>query len=100
MLVWYTGVAQLLICIGCALFDDQGILIRGNFEQITSEMWFYMSIIAVLGLLAFTTTTIAYKTLDPTMTSFVRSLEIVFAEIIQIFTFHDFPSPSSLTGKE
>ena len=59
-----------------------------------------MSIIAVLGLLAFTTTTIAYKTLDPTMTSFVRSLEIVFAEIIQIFTFHDFPSPSSLTGKE
>ena len=100
MLVWYTGVAQLLICLSCALFDDQGILIRGNFEQITSEMWFYMSIIAVLGLLAFTTTTIAYKTLDPTMTSFVRSLEIVFAEIIQIFTFHDFPSPSSLTGKE
>ena len=24
--------------------------------------------------------------------------EIVFAEVIQIFTFHDFPSPSSLTG--
>ena len=82
-----------------AFFDKKGgLLLNGKFEEISSQMWHGMLIIAILGIIGFTTNTEAYKILDPTMASFVRSLEIVFAEFVQIFAFHDFPSPSSLVG--
>ena len=57
-----------------------------------------MWIIAALGIIGYIFNTIAYKMLDPTLCSFVRSLEIVFAEFCQVFAFHDFPSPSSIVG--
>ena len=71
---------------------------RGKIGEITTEMAIAMTIIAVLGIVGFTTSTECYKILDPTMASFVRSLEIVFAEIVQIFAFHNLPGPTSIGG--
>ena len=61
-------------------------------------MWVGMMSIAILGLIGFTTNTESCKLLDPTMSSFFRSLQIVFAEITQIFLFKNIPSPTSLAG--
>ena len=71
---------------------------RGKTGEITTEMAIAMTIIAVFGIVGFTTNTEAYKILNPTLASFVRSLEIVFAQIAQIVAFHNFPSPTSIVG--
>ena len=89
---------QLILCLFFAFFNQNSLLMRGKIGQITTEMAIAMTIIAVFGIVGFTTNTEAYKILNPTLASFVRSLEIVFAQIAQIVAFHNFPSPTSIVG--
>ena len=98
VLVWYSGMMQLILCLFFAFFNQKSLLMRGKIDEITTEMAIAMTIIAVFGIVGFTTNTEAYKILNPTLASFVRSLEIVFAQIAQIIAFHNFPSPTSIVG--
>ena len=67
-------------------------------EEIGYGMWIGMIAIAILGLFGITTNTESAKLLNPTTRSFIQSLQIVFAEVTQIFVFKHFPSPISLVG--
>ena len=98
VLVWYSGMMQLILCLFFAFFNQNSLLMRGKISEITTEMAIAMTIIAVFGIVGFTTNTEAYKILNPTLASFVRSLEIVFAQIAQNVAFHNFPSPTSIVG--
>ena len=98
VLVWYVGLAQLLLCFGLTFFDENSRLFNAQILDISPYTWLAMLSIAFLGILGFTTITIACKLVDPTMVSFVRSLEIVFAMIAGIPLFGEFPSILSVIG--
>ena len=98
VLLWYTGLIQILIAVIAAFYDDKGLLLTPNILDIPPKIWIAMSIISVLGILAFFTNTEACKKIEPSLVSFVRALEIVFAMVADFLYFQHLPDYLSFIG--
>ena len=60
--------------------------------------WLGLSIIAIIGVLHYSTRVMAIKLISPTLSSFIRTSEIVLAYVIQLVILGTKPYPTSLIG--
>lgn len=94
----YGGTFQILTCFIATWIDANDLVLSGQLFLIPKVNWLWMGVVSVLGVLAFATVTMASKRLPPAIVSFIRSLEITFAYIVDICFFGRIPDLSSGLG--
>ncbi len=94
---FYGGIGLLFSVPVWSRYEPNTILSQ-DFWLIPSQTWGAMIAISIFGFFAMVATTRASKMLNATVISFVRSLEIVFAFLMQVFVLHEFSGLLSVAG--
>ena len=74
------------------LFPSEDVETYGTWQ------WLGLSIVAIIGVLLYSTRVMAIKLISPTLSSFIRTSEIVLAYVIQLAVTGTKPYATSLIG--
>ena len=97
-LVFYTGVAGILISVvGCSTDNDEDHLVE-RMSALTPASWSVLVLISFLGVLAYLCMTQALKTVSPTSVSVMRGLEIILAYVVQVVVMGQVPNLMGIFG--
>ncbi len=98
VLVWYAGFGGLAMgLLGSSMSEDNQIL-SGEISEILPRQWGLFFGMAIIGILAFFLRTKSLHMINPTMHSFVQSLEIVLAFCLEVFVMKHTPCLESIFG--
>ena len=98
--LFYNSFANLIVAMVLPAFGgSQRILFPSEDVEIYDTwQWLGLSIIAIIGVLHYSTRVMAIKLISPTLSSFIRTSEIVLAYVIQLVILGTKPYPTSLIG--
>ena len=98
LMVFYAGFGMLAVCFPIYGFNEHGQILSNQIVNIDGVTWISMVSIGFSCTIAFILLNQAIKMVDVVIVSFVRSIEIVLAFIIQIMLFHMIPSGTEVIG--
>jgi len=98
VLVSWSAICGLVIIIISSLFMSNSHILSSNIVRISLSDWIILILLAVSGLLAFSTLTHALKLISPNLVSSLRSLELVLAYSVQVLWLKDPPDTWSCLG--
>jgi len=84
VLVCWSAISGLIISIIFSLLQTNSRIISSDIINITHSEWTILFLLAVSGLLAFSTLTHALKIISPNLVTSLRSLELVLAYSVQV----------------
>ena len=98
MLVFQAGLAGIVTSVlGCWLEANTNRIVT-NMEALTAVEWVVLSMISMLGILAYFSMTASLKMITPTSVSVLRALEIVLAYLCQILILAQMPNLLCVIG--
>ena len=91
VLLWWSGLGGLIVSFITLTFHSQAKILNLEFSEVSNQQWIAYVGMSLVGLLAYFCMTKSLQLIDPTVVSFIRSLEIIFAYIIQVVIMHEIP---------
>ena len=92
VLLWWSGLGGLLVSLITLTFHSQAKILNLEFSEVTYQFWIAYLGMSLVGLLAYFCMTKSLQLIDPTVVSFIRSLEIIFAYVVQVLIMHQIPN--------
>ncbi len=84
VLLWWSGIGGLLVALISATFNTEAKILSLEIVDITYQHWIGYIVMTFFGLVAYFSMTRALQLIDPTVVSFIRSLEIILAYVVQV----------------
>ena len=98
ILVFYVGFASLVIAFLASIFDHKQRILSSSIAEITGDEWGLLFGVAFLGMSAYFASTKSLQMIEPTVVSVLRSLEIVFAFVVQVAVMSEWPTMYGVVG--
>ena len=98
VLLFWAGVGGLIVSLSAFTFDERARILGPRIYEIPYSDWVCFVFMAFSGMAAYLSLTKALQLVDPTVAAFMRSLEIVFAYIMQAAIMQSLPPMSSIMG--
>ena len=98
VLLWWSGIGGLFVSLMAFTFDTKARILTASISIISYGDWSAYFIMAIIGLLAYFCMTKSLQMIDPTVVSFIRSLEIVLAFLVQILIMNQIPNYLAVIG--
>ena len=98
VLVFWSGIMGLLECLAFTFWNNGEFTFLKTEIHLESRILFSFVLLGILGAFATWTSNASYQTLSPTTCAALRSTEILFAYIVQIFIFKDIPTVLTIIG--
>ena len=98
VLVFYVGLASLLTGMVAALFDPEQRIFSGDIGHISALEWGLLFGMALSGMFAYFASIKSLQLIAPTTSVVLRSMEIVFAYVLQILWMDYYPNRWGTAG--
>ena len=98
LLAFYGGLGALLSALPAAFLNHGQHLFSASIASIPKTTWAALFAVASLGIIGFVAVNLAIKKTNPVFSSFVASIEIVFAYVAQIVVFGMMPDALGIVG--
>ena len=98
VLLWWSGIGGLFVSLVAFTFDSKARILTTTVTMISYGDWMAYVGMAIIGLLAYFCMTKSLQMIDPTVVSFIRSLEIVLAFLVQILVMNQIPNYLAVIG--
>jgi len=98
VLLFWAGIGGLVVSLLAFTFDERARILGPSIVDVPYTDWICFIFMAFSGMVAYFSLTKALQMIDPTIAAFMRSLEIIFAYIMQAAITQQMPPLYSILG--
>ena len=98
VLVFYSGISGVIVSVIGLLISTDALGFFNHLASLSVTDWLTLSMISLVGILAYFAMTVALRMVSPTSVSVLRALEIILAYLCQIIVMQQMPNKLCILG--